>query len=87
MNTNIKSLKTRAENLMSKYTDFSCSLSFLNPLSKYRLQAEQPKFEMQARAIYREYQSIDASSLSPNEREAYAELESVIQDLLETIFE
>lgn len=85
--TNINSLKTRAENLISKYSDFSSSLSFMNPLSKYRLQAEQPKFEMQARAIYREYQTIEASSLSPKERDAYAELESVIQDLLETIFE
>ena len=54
---------------MNKYTEFSGSLSFMNPLSKYRFQAEQPKFEMQARSLYRDFQSIDESSLSPNERE------------------
>lgn len=87
MSANIKALKSRAENLMNKYTEFSGSLSFMNPLSKYRFQAEQPKFEMQARSLYRDFQNIDESSLSPNEREIYAELASVMQDLIETIFD
>ena len=87
MTENIKSLKARAEKLMDKYNSFSGSLSFMNPLSKYRIQAEQPKFEMEARTLYREFQSINEGILTPDERKDYADLESVMQDLLETIFE
>ena len=87
MAENIKSLKTRAEKLIDKYNAFSGSLSFMNPLSKYRIQTEQPKFEMEARTLYREFQSINEYILTPDERKDYADLESVMENLLETIFE